>query len=180
MLQVLNIEVIFKRYFIEAIVPKRIIELGTLAGDFSMLIYNLREQIDPDFDFITFDNIIQINNIPPKMSFCQLDIFNHIDFIGGMIEENTLVLCDNGDKIREVHALAPYLKNNCVIMAHDYFPTKENFLERNCWPVCEITDSDVQDLYMELNPYKQEIMTEGLWLSLIKRKHANSRRVSRS
>jgi hypothetical protein len=166
MVQVANIEQVFRKYFEAAIVPDRIIELGTCAGDFSLLIYNLRKEINDKFDFITCDHQILINIIPEKMSFCQMDIFEHIDFIGKLIKENTLILCDNGDKIREVHAMYPFLKKNCVLMAHDYFYDWEEFERRNCWSACEITAADVSDLKLE--PYLQDIMTEGLWLSMIK------------
>jgi hypothetical protein len=165
MVQLANIEEVFREYFAKAIVPDRIIELGTCAGDFSLLIYNLRREINEDFDFITFDHQILINIIPEKMSFCQGNIFEHIDFIGSLIKENTLILCDNGDKIREVHSLYPYLKKNCVIMAHDYFSDRQEFEQRKCWSACEITDADVKDL--NLKPYLQDTMKKGIWLSMI-------------
>jgi hypothetical protein len=55
MLQVANIEEIFREYFKVAILPVRIIELGTMTGRFSKIIYNLRASYDNDFDMITID-----------------------------------------------------------------------------------------------------------------------------
>ncbi len=110
MQQVENIKDIFAEYFSVTRPPDRIVELGTAWGNFTRIIYDLRESIDYNFDFITIDRYKIIENVPVKMIFCWMSIFDNIDFIGNLIKENTLVLCDNGDKPKEVRLLAPYLK----------------------------------------------------------------------
>ncbi len=167
MLQVKNIEDIFRQYFEKAVVPDRIIELGTYDGIFSNIIYGLRSEINDSFDFHTFDLLNLITEVPERMTFYQADIFEKMDFIGNLVKENTLILCDNGNKIQEVNRLAYYLKANCVIMAHDYFHSRKEFENNEIWSTCEITFDDVKDLNLE--PYLQEIMANGAWLSLIKR-----------
>ncbi len=167
MLQVPNIEDVFRAYFEKAVVPDRIIELGTYDGIFSNIVYRLRAAINDKFDFLTFDRLNLIQDIPEKIKFHQMEIFENIDFIGSLIIDNTLILCDNGDKIKEVNILATYLKNNCVIMAHDYFHSRDDFKDNKIWSTCEIIFDDVRDLNLE--PYLQEIMINGAWLSLIKR-----------
>lgn len=166
MLQVANIEDVFREYFARAIAPDRIIELGTMTGRFSNIIYNLRKSINNDFDMITIDQRRDIKDeyLPTNMIFCQMDIFSNIEFIAKLIKPRTLILCDNGNKIYEVNALAKYLQPNCVIMAHDYFYSKEEFERLRTWPACEITWKDVEAL--KLTPYHQEIMAKGFWLSL--------------
>jgi hypothetical protein len=175
MMQIRNIREIFKKYFDSAIVPNRIIELGTYNAEFTKIIYDLRHDINDDFDFITFDFIKYPTSMPEEIRarlfkriiYCETDIFNHIDFVGDLIKEKTLVLCDNGDKIKEVCLLAPYLRSDCVIMAHDYFETKEDFEKQEEWPSCEITWQDVMGLGLER--YNYELMKSSLWLSMIKR-----------
>lgn len=169
MLQVSNIEEIFKEYFQVAIVPDRIIELGTMSAKFTHIIHGLRSAINNNFDIITFDQRrdVRAEYLPWNMIFCQMDIFLNMDFIINLIKSRTLILCDNGNKIREVQSLAPHLKQDCVIMAHDYFHDKYLFEHQpsgTSWPACEITWSDVE--HLGLKPYYQEIMQRGYWLSL--------------
>jgi hypothetical protein len=168
MFQVHDIERIFRDYFAKAIIPERIIELGTFDAIFTRIIYKLRSEINPDFDFHTFDIVKSFTEeLPVNLIFHNLDIFSNIEFIGSLVIKKTLILCDNGDKIKEVHALYPYMKKDCVIMAHDYFHDKDDFKKNNArWPACEITDDDVKDL--PLKNYLQDIMSEAAWLSLIK------------
>jgi hypothetical protein len=166
MLQVVNIEEVFRDYFKVAMIPDRIIELGTMTGRFSNIIYKLRVNIDADFDMITIDQKRDIKDeyLPWNMIFCQMNIFLHIDLIIELIKPKTLILCDNGNKIKEVQLLAPHLKENCVIMAHDYCHDRDTFDPNGIWAHCEITWDDVKDL--GLKPYYQEIMEKGAWLSL--------------
>ena len=93
-----------------------------------------------------------------------MDLFKHIYFVGDMIVPGTLILCDNGNKINEVRLLSERLSGCCVIMAHDYFYSKEEFEQMKTWPSCEITWNDIADL--GLKPYHQDIMKKGFWLSL--------------
>ena len=94
------------------------------------------------------------------MTYLEMDIFSNIEKIGDMIIPNTLLLCDNGNKPEEVRLLAPYLKDGCVIMAHDYSETKEiDYLYGG-----EITWDDVKDL--GLIKYHYELMRRAGWLSL--------------
>jgi len=53
----------------------------------------------------------------------------------------TLVLCDNGNKIKEVQAFGPILKSGDFIMAHDFWP--EGRTSDAWW--CEITLADIAE-----------------------------------
>jgi hypothetical protein len=173
--QLKNVKDVFQKYFNIAILPDRIIELGTAGGGFTHWICELRKAKNNDFDFITIDFIKYPSEISPtirtadnkNMIYCELDVFSHIDFIGSLIKERTLVLCDNGNKPDEVRLLTPYLKKDCVIMAHDYFYSQEIFKAKDIWPCCEITWDDVKDLGLE--PYHHDLMASAIWLSLIKK-----------
>lgn len=79
--------------------------------------------------FYSFDNVLR--DIP-RMELCvalgtrfaKVDCFDPkvVLQIGGIIQSKgtTLVLCDGGDKVREVTQFAPYLKAGDFIMAHDW------------------------------------------------------------
>lgn len=166
MQQVANIKEIFSEYFKVAETPDRIIELGTMTGNLSMIIYNLRKEISEDFDYITIDirRDIKMELLPKNMIYCQMDIFNNLEFIGHLIKPQTLILCDNGDKVKEINKLAKYLKPHCVMMAHDYSHDRETFNPDGVWAHCEITWADVEKL--GLHSYHQDIMDNGAWLSL--------------
>jgi hypothetical protein len=93
-----------------------------------------------------------------------MNIFNNMEFIGHLIKPNTLILCDNGNKIREINELAKYLRPRCIMMAHDYCHDRETFNPSGIWGYCEITWADVENL--GLHPYHQGIMENGAWLSI--------------
>jgi len=73
------------------------------------------------------------------------DIFERVDYLKNMISNTgtTLVLCDNGNKPLEVQAFAPALKPGDVIMAHDYFPVKQEPGESE--DSCEIVYASIED-----------------------------------
>jgi hypothetical protein len=175
--QVFFIEDVFEAYFSVTDLPDRIVELGTDNGSFSSIIYKLMtnhsSQCEPEhkFTFYSFDVKPRPELLPNEVIFQELDIFNNIEYIGGLIKENTLILCDNGRKIEEVWALVPYMKKDCVIMAHDYFKDAPTFYIESNWAVCEIEFNDVRPLLPTygLELYHPEIMDKGLWLSLIKK-----------
>ena len=160
MQQVANIKEVFREYFSLAIVPDRIIELGTAWGTFTRIVYDLRREINDDFLFFTIDNLSEIQDIPYNMIYCNMNIFLNIDFIGSLVTPKTLILCDNGNKPGEVRLLTPYLKDDCVIMAHDYTETKESYHIY----AGEIIWDDVKDLGLER--YHYDLMKEAAWLSL--------------
>jgi hypothetical protein len=93
-----------------------------------------------------------------------MDIFNNLEFIGHLIKPRTLILCDNGNKIREINELSKYLRPHCVMMAHDYSHDWETFNPNGIWAHCEITWADVKQI--GLYPYHQDIMEKGAWLSI--------------
>jgi len=163
MQQVKNIREIFAEYF-KTNHPKLIIELGYGTGEFTNMIHSLRSEYPLPFRMITFDNKVYSGEIPANVIFCRADIFNSLPFIASMIRVNTLILCDNGNKVTEVRQLIPHLKDKCVIMAHDYG-------EQDFWDYREIYDIDISDLVKkyELSHHMQKLLINGAWLSLIKK-----------
>lgn len=162
MQQVKNIREIFVEYF-KKNSPARIIELGYGTGEFTNMIYELRSMDKKPFDLITFDNKVYGGEIPDNAIFCRCDIFKSIGLISKLIINDTLILCDNGNKVNEVRGLIPNLLSGCVIMAHDYG-------QQDFWDYREIYDKDIIDLVEKYNlsHYMQELLINGAWLSLIK------------
>ena len=122
--------------------PKRIIELGTASGGFSLYLYMSALNLNADFE--TYDinppvSLPVMEVLPFKKTFFQLDIFKNIKNIGGNINQpgQTILFCDNGKKIEEFKALAPFLKIGDIIGAHD-------------WNT-EIKDTDVQETIDKFN-----------------------------
>jgi predicted O-methyltransferase YrrM len=81
-----------------------------------------------------------------------------------------LLLCDNGDKRREVKLFAPFLKDGDVIMAHDYFENAGAYeRERLVWKSHEISESDMSGKGLE--PYQPyyDLFKKVFWGCGIKR-----------
>jgi len=80
----------------------------------------------------------------------------------------TLVLCDGGSKKDEFKVLAQHLKNNDIIMTHDYGPNTEYFNEHmnnKIWNWLEIQDSDIIESCQKygLVPYMREEFLNVAW-----------------
>jgi hypothetical protein len=131
----------------------RVIEFGTGWGGFTLflamvkLVHNC-ELYSFDTEKIPNTDVRQFLTREIKV-FGGYDIFTQNEFINSLIAEEgkrVLVLCDNGDKPREFNEFSKYLKNNDVIMCHDYYKTREEFESdtNKTWEWCEITRSDIQ------------------------------------
>lgn len=165
-------------HFLNNVRPSRIIEIGTANGGFTRFLnfavqnLKLNTQIT-SFDVVEkpqYDEIRQLGvDVVIKDMFHSYTIVEPelIDLIQkpGL----TLVLCDGGNKVKEVKLITPYLKNNDIIMAHDYGPNEEyiqNVLLNRIWNWFEIRDSDIEDISTKHNlvPYSQEQFYSVVWL----------------
>lgn len=172
---------IFKK-FLSDIKPKRILEIGSGSGGFTMF---LRDTLDELGLQETKIKTFEVNKLP---FFDQLrnrgvevlhdNIFDHSYFnlvrpelVEPFIKEDgtTLVLCDGGYKITEFRVLSNFLKNGDFIMAHDYCPNKEYFedhINNKIWLWCEIEDKYIQDVFEpnNLKSYNQEEFQKVVWI----------------
>lgn len=151
-----------------------VIELGTQHGGFTVF---LSERF---YTVATFDHTVYEKTLLKlveyvNIDFIQMDIFKNVEVIERLIKANerVLLLCDNGNKIKEVNTFAKYLKPGDVIMAHDYARDKEHFetvIKPNYWQWHEISDKDVKDVFEENNisHYLQDEMEKSAWLCGIK------------
>lgn len=158
---------------------KRVIEIGTHKAGLSLFLAYCA--FVKKMEFHTFD--IQLKNSGARDKVVELngnvnvmDTFSTIghETIKQLIQlpGRVLLLCDGGNKVKEVRTFAKYLKVDDVIMAHDYFPTKKDSLNKELfWKSCEITDASVMEVCNKYNLYKfyQDNFRDVVWLSRIKK-----------
>lgn len=154
-------------YAMEKYPPQRIIELGTYNGGFTIALglhaWNIGCQIDTydrmEAPSVAFRPIAQALGI----RFHQGDIWEQIPDIIELIRQPgvSYVLCDGGDKAREVQTLAPHLKVGDVIAAHDYMPPGKH--DTGCGS--EIYVKDVPARACDLEPFYQEHFDHAAWLA---------------
>lgn len=130
---------------------ERIVEIGTAYGGLPILLrtmgfegdiltYNIHDELKDDVASL-FNKFVIYRMIQ--------DVFTHEKELGDMISAKggTLVICDGGDKPREVNNFSKYLKSGDVIITHDYFESEEKFESGELseyWGVCEITYKDIK------------------------------------
>jgi hypothetical protein len=147
-----------------------IIELGTYNGGFTLYLAKRQKHKVHSFDIKNYMDrrtVDKIKSFSAKIYF--EDIFNSEKLTSLFsTDERVLLLCDNGFKAEEVKTFAPYLKNNDVIMAHDYFYDEEEFYNNTKWKACEIVERHfVYDYLKPYTPY--DIMfKEVFWACKIK------------
>lgn len=180
----------FFNEFLSIAQPSRILEIGSMHGGLTLMIsdilygldlknttvrtYDINEQeflkplvVNRDVEIITKNlfakDYSNFKNIDSKN-----EILNFIHRDG-----TTIVLCDGGCKKCEFNLIAPLLKINDIIMAHDYAPNKDyfdNYVKNKIWNWIEIQDSDIAKTIIEnnLQPYFQDIAQQAAWLCRIK------------
>ena len=109
--------------------PYRIIELGTGNGGLSIL---LSLRVPPrhvhTYDLSDFrSGRVVDSHRKLGIQFHQEDIWTNEPSIADLISQDgrTWLLCDGGDKTREVETFAQYLKKGDVIGAHDCCPKRD-------------------------------------------------------
>jgi len=172
--------------------PQQIIEIGTFAGGFTLILKDIVDSLGLDTALHTYDvnnqNILkdQINYRQVKNIFVHTkNLFssNYDAFVNDEARQElvniiqnsglTMVLCDGGCKKCEFNIIAPFLKSNDIIMAHDYAPNSDffhNHMNRKIWNWHEIQDSDIQASVSNSNlmPLDRESFLEVAWLCMRK------------
>lgn len=151
-----------------------VIELGTQNGGFTIFLSKLFKLVKT-FDHTINQKTLSVFTKYPKILLFEMDIFKNVERIGEMIKEGgkVLLLCDNGNKPKEVQTFAKYLKPGDVIMAHDYARDRDYYIkniQHKYWHRVEIWDKDVADVFKEHNIsyYLREETERAAWLCGIK------------
>ena len=156
-----------------------IMEIGTRSGAFTRYI----KDISPKSDVFSYDVIDQKpdNLNKQNINFIIKNIFENdyevvsdaeaLSILNGPAKK--LILCDNGNKIKEFRCLAKYMKIGDVIMCHDYSTSREYFdshINGKLWNWCEVIESDISAASDEygLVAYNQEEFLKAVWGCKIK------------
>jgi 23S rRNA U2552 (ribose-2'-O)-methylase RlmE/FtsJ len=125
-LQANNVEKLFKK-----ILPdfEQIIEIGFHRGAFSLWLHQNKL---PNTKLICYDISFLAKEVDDKnINFRLGDSFSDviIEEIKQLIQSplKTLLLCDGGDKEREFNLYSSFLKQNDVIMCHDFAESSEDY-----------------------------------------------------
>lgn len=154
----------------------RIIEIGTAAGGLAWWFRHNTEST-----VITYD--INVQAFYAAMTKCGIDVRAPQDVFDPKVQATlvetiqapgrVLLLCDGGNKPREVNTFADHLKSGDVIMGHDYCPNVETYREKgfcNVWPWWELRDRDVNPAIVRngLLPFHAPEMGAVAWFSAYK------------
>lgn len=156
--------------FISEIKPKKIIEIGTALGGFTALLGLCKQNLNLNTDIFSYDiinhpwynELINYGVISNTHNIFNENYDTLIDTtVADTIRSDgvTLVLCDGGCKKCEFNILSQYLKNNDIIMTHDYAPNKQYFninMNLKIWNWHEIEDNDIIDSINKYNLVKHE------------------------
>jgi hypothetical protein len=165
--------------FIQNVKPKRILEIGTGLGGFSMFLKHVCDELQLDTTIVTYD----VNSRQEYKTLLDVgidvrieNIFNAgytqvykqvLDYIQG--DGVTLVLCDGGYKIGEFNLLSDHIKVGDLIMAHDYAPDSKFFADevyKKLWNWHEIQDSNIQESVNrnKLVAYNADEFVKAVWV----------------
>lgn len=185
-----DVEIPFLKLFSEKL-PAQVLEIGTSQGGLTLLLRNLLDNLNLNNSVLrTYDihesNFVKIHtNNNPKVEVLTKNIFN--SSYNDLLEEEreeifsfikrpgvTVVLCDGGSKKDEFNLLSNFLKDGDIIMAHDYAPSKEYFLENifeKVWNWHEIWDDEIAAAcnINNLHPFFQEDFLKVAWVCKIKK-----------
>lgn len=94
-----------------------IVEIGTFKGGFAR--YLAAQASGRGLLFRTYDTIEPEKKIP---GFIQMDVFAHAEEIGEWLhdQEPLILLCDGGNKARELRTFSAYLGPSSVMAVHDW------------------------------------------------------------
>lgn len=165
--------------FIETVKPKRILEIGTGIGGFTMFLKHACVDLGLNIPIVTYD-------LQPRSEYKELAAEGIVVKLDNVFGENyktvdqsvidfiqqqgiTLVLCDGEYKIGEFNILSDYIKPDDFIMAHDYAPTQEFFntnVKGKLWNWLEITDYDIQSAVdrNKLIPFDHDKFVQAVWV----------------
>jgi len=168
--------------FLKEVKPKRILEIGTGMGGFTMSLKLFIDDLELNTDLRSYDingtfmtNTLLENGIDVRLE----NIFDGDDVDPEVIEYiqsegTTVVLCDGGNKEFEFRVLSPLIKPGDFIFAHDYSKNDEYFqshVNLKLWNWLEIQDRDIEDSVVKhnLEPFMADEFQKAVWVCKIKK-----------
>lgn len=165
--------------FLNKIKPARILEIGTALGGFTRFLKLVSNECGLNYEILSYDiesrqdyDDIRSLGIDLRLQDIFAPNYSTVDpYVVNYIQQPgiTLVLCDGGYKIQEFNLLAPYLKKEDYIMAHDY-AHDSNYFNQNIngkiWNWHEIEYSQIENTFNEQNltVIDSEIFSSVVWI----------------
>lgn len=118
------------------------IEIGTARGGFTAFLHEYIPYV------VTHDICVHPERVTlPRVTYVVQDVFeqyrhDHIS-LQCASSDRKLLICDGGNKPREIQTFTPYLNVGDYVAVHDYDMTRSTQRERRCWGWCECTVLDV-------------------------------------
>lgn len=131
---------LYERVFNDRPDLKCVIELGTGQGGLSQF-FRMQAEVR-QFAFYTFD---YMEGSKPVPGWIQMDVLQNSVEVQKYFQHPMLLLCDNGDKPREVRTYAPLMKVGDLVAVHDWDD--------------EIYQSDIPGALMMMWPEHSKSMT---------------------
>lgn len=123
-----------------------IIEIGFYKAGFTQYLSDKVGNKLYSFDINRLENPVRLNKIESNGSHMFVENIFATDTIPNLLKQDKriLLLCDGGDKQKEVKIFRGMLKPNDVVMAHDYFESKRREKwQKALWYSCEIEAKDM-------------------------------------
>ena len=158
-------------YAMEVRPPARVVEIGTYSGGFTCGIgvhaSRIRARV-VSYDVGTPDESLLDLARHLGIEFRQGDVWERETEIAALIAEPgiSFVLCDGGNKRRELRDFGRYLKPGDVIAAHDYAADDGTGYENRWWGWGEIWRPQGDETARELGlvPWMQDYFDTAAWL----------------
>lgn len=158
-------------YAMERRPPARIVEVGTYSGGFACALALHASRIGARV--VTYDRALPEEGLRGLaahlgVEFRTGDVWELEGEIGGLVAQpgTSFLLCDGGDKPRELRTLARYLKPGDVVAVHDYACDDGTGFQNAWWGWEEIRKSDGDAVAAELGlrPWLQDHFDLAAWL----------------
>jgi hypothetical protein len=154
-----------------------IIEIGFDRGALSLWLYNNKKDTTKlvSYDISFSGKLINNDNIDFRLGDCfDEQIINEIK---SLIQSSgkSLVLCDGGNKEKEFHLYATFLKPEDVIMLHDYAHSAEDYnkiiAEIGWQTAAESSFENIKQAVLDNNlaPYHYDVFKGALWGAFTKK-----------
>lgn len=168
--------------FLEEVKPARVLEIGTAGGGFILAVRDILDEMgltnvpvktfdvieSPYYKDLRSHNIeVNIENIfdQPYLNLVKPEMI--VPYI--QEEGTTVVFCDGGHKIGEFNSIAPHIKTEDFILAHDYIDTWDNFQTNyrdKIWNWCEVEEKYIEKTSIDqgLEFYNKEEFDKIVWV----------------
>lgn len=124
------------------------IEIGTARGGFTAFLAEHVPRVE-SFDIVRHREFVST----PDVHFYQCDVFDYCQCTAQCaLQERKLLICDGGNKPREIQTFTPYLNVSDFVAVHDYDIDRSTQRVRRCWGWCECQQSDIPYLYEWIEP----------------------------